>query len=168
MRFTVEHRFDCPPERFWELFWDPEFDRRVDEAAGTRRTVVREWREGGLRCWRSRFEASAEGESAVTAVLGRGLLDYEQESRLDEKRGELTWTVLPGPLPFGVTLSASGTMRVEPDGAGCVRRVEGEVSVGVPLVGGTIEAAVCRRVEESYERAADVLREMLAERDADR
>ena len=163
VRFDIEHRFACPPARFWELFWDPEFDRRVDEAAGTRRTVVHEWREGEMRCWRSRFETSTEGESSVTSLLGRGLLDYEQESRLDERRGELAWRVIPGPLPLGVTLSARGTMRVVPDGEGCLRRVTGEVRVGVPLVGGSIEAAVCRRVRSSYEQAARVLRAMLAE-----
>ncbi len=164
MKFSIEHRFACPPAMFWELFWDPEFDRRVDRAAGMRRTVVREWREGDLRCWLSRFEASAGGESAVAGVLGGGWLDYEQENRLDEACGTLEWKVIPGALPLGASLTAHGTMTVVPVETGCLRRVAGEVRVAAPLFGSAIEAAVCRRVEASYEQAAAVLREMLAGR----
>jgi hypothetical protein len=161
---TIRHVFPCPPERFWEIFWHPEYDRRLDEAAGTRHEVLAEWREDGLRCWRSRYEASSEGREgaeSVVALLGGGFLEFDQESRLDEERGRLVWEVRPR-MDLGGAVSARGELQVDAVPEGCERRVQGEIRVRVPLVGGQVERAVGGAIESSYEREARVLESWLA------
>ncbi|NJN64882.1 MAG: DUF2505 family protein [Acidobacteria bacterium] len=164
MRLEIRHEFRCAPEVFWQVFWDPEYDRLLDEAAGTTRTVVREWEEGGKRRWISRFEADAAKSDPQARLLGGDLLDYEQENSFDERAGVLEWRVIPHLGIAKAALEARGVLYVTPAAAGCARIVEGEIKVSIPLVGARLEAAIHGHVLQSYERSAATIAELIASR----
>lgn len=159
MTFRYVHRFPCTVSRFWEIFWDPEYDRRLDEAAGTRHTVLREWQEGEIHCWRTRYEADGQSQDAAR-LLGGGLFEYEQEARLDKGAGRLTWEVFPK-LNVGGSFKAQGTVEVRELGGQTERVIEGEIRVGIPILGAKIEEAVRDRLAKSYEGDARIVLEML-------
>jgi hypothetical protein len=161
MRIEIRHFLPCTAERYWEIFWNPEYDRRLDEAAGTRHEIVREWQEDGRRCWETRYRAVEAQEEGIARLLGGGLLEFDQINRLDQDQGELRWEVRPR-LDVVGSLSASGVISIRPRDGGVERHVVGDVEVGIPFVGGSLESAICRSIERSYERDVEVIEAWLA------
>ena len=163
MILNVRHTLPCAPDQFWDLFWDPEFERRLDASAEIQREMVELGPEiDGIQSWRIRMTPQRELPRAVAKLIGSKKLVYEQESRLDRSAGVLEWRVLPQVLADKVT--AQGTMRIVPAAGGCERIVTGEISVRVPMLGGRIEKTIMSSVTDSYNRAAEVIAELVAER----
>ena len=163
MKLDVRHSLPCSPEQFWDLFWDPEFERRLDSSASIHREMLELNPEvDGVQTWRIRFTPERELPRAVAKLIGNSKLVYDQESRLDRGAGILEWRVIPQVLADKVT--AQGTMRIVPAPGGCERIVTGEVSVRVPMLGGRIEKTILSNVTDSYDRAAEVIAELVAER----
>jgi hypothetical protein len=165
MRLDIRHVFACSPATYWDVFWDDEFDRRLDDAAGVRREPLTEWEDAGRRCWRVRFTPREGRGGAEARLLGADLLTYEQENCLDQERGVLEWRVFPNLPGVGGSVRARGTMTVRPVERGCERVVEGVIEVGIPLIGGRVERAIARGVEESYEQTAELTARWIAEND---
>ena len=158
MKLNLRHEFDCSPERFWELFWDDEYNAKVSEGAAVERQLVREWEEGGKKCWRMRFVPDRELPKPLRKLMGTDKLVYEQENKLDQEAGEMHWDVIPAVLADKVT--ARGVMKIVPTERGCERIVDGEISVRVPMIGGKIEKTILQNVQESYDTTAVILRQM--------
>lgn len=150
MKLNARHVYPCSTVRFWQMFWDPEYDRMLTEQTGLDRTDLWNRVEGDVRTWRARYEPARELPAAAQKVLGASKLVYEQESRLEQTKGELQWAVEPMVMRDRVT--ARGSMLVQPHPTGCERVVEGEISVRVLLVGGAIEKAVSSQLAEGYEQ----------------
>jgi hypothetical protein len=161
MKIDVRHSLPCSTARFWSLDWDDGFDEMLRRHTSVRRELLAESVDGPVRIRRIRLTADRELPGPVAAALGSRTLTYEQENRFDATRGEMRWTVLPGPL--GVRLKASGRFRAEDDGPeATVMRVDGEILVAIPLLGGTVERLVVAEIEKSYARLAETVREALA------
>lgn len=159
MRLNVRNTFACSPERFWEMYWSDSFDAMLSEGSDVERELLEERDEGGVNIRRVRFTPAKELPTAAASVLGAKKLVYEQEMRYHADKGVMEWRVVPTILPG--KLDASGQFRVVPAGDGCEQIVEGDISVNVRFVGGTIEKAVVAEVEKSYEKTAAVCREWL-------
>lgn len=159
MKLFVRHTFDCTPERFWKMYWDPAFDATLQKEAAIRRDLLEERREGEVLVRRLRITPDRDLPGPVAALLGAKKLVYEQENRWDEARGVLHWRVIPTILPG--KLDAKGQFRVGPAAGGCEQVVEGDIAVNVRFVGGQIEKAVVGEVEKSYDRTAAACREWL-------
>ena len=159
MKLFVRHTFDCTPERFWQMYWDPEFDAMLQKEAGVTRELLEERKEGDVVVRRLRVIPDRELPSAASAVIGTKKLVYEQENRWDERNGVLQWRILPTILPG--KLDAKGSFRVNATPGGCEQLVEGDITVNVRFIGGQVEKAVVGEVEKSYERTAATCREWL-------
>lgn len=61
----------------------------------------------------------------------------------------------------GAPAKVGGTMRLEPTATGCRYLIEGEVRVGVPVIGGKAETFLADMVRRLTAKEADVLRGML-------
>lgn len=164
MKLLVRHRFDCTPERFWQMYWDPDFEAALRQQAAVQRELLEERREGDVVVRRLRFTPDRELPAAAAAVLGARKLVYEQENRWDERARVLHWRVIPTLLPG--KLDAHGQFRVEAVPGGCEQLVEGDIQVNVRFVGGQIEKLVVAEVEKSYDKTAASCREWLAKHPA--
>ena len=165
MKLDIRHRFDCSPDRFWEMYWDDELDAMLNEGSSVDREVVEEHEEGEVLVRRLRFTPHQELPSAAASLLGATKLVYEQENRYDRGSKVLHWRVEPTILPG--KLDASGTVEVVAVGDGqCEQRVMGEIKVNVMMIGGRIEKAVVAEVEKSWTRTAEVCRAWLAKHGA--
>ena len=153
MKLAVRHTFPCTLDVFWQMFWDDDYDRMMQEATGNDRELLKDEQKGDERHWRMRFTPRQELPKMVAKATGAKKLIYEQTSRLDADR-VLHWEVIPAIVPDKVT--ARGTMRAVPVQGGVDRIVDGEISVRIPLVGGRIEKAIHQSVLDGYENAYQV------------
>lgn len=160
MKLQVRHNFACTPDEFWTLFWDPSYDQRLQQGSEVLRELLEEKEEGTRRRLRYRFTPKKTLPPAVAAVAGTDKLVYEQDNVFDRATGLLTWKVRPALVPDKVT--AEGTFRVVPAGAGCERVAEGTIEVRVPFIGGRIEEAIVNDVKQGYEVATRVMNELIA------
>lgn len=159
MKLFVRHTFDCTPERFWEMYWDPAFDEALRRDAAVRRDVLEERTEGTVSIRRLRFTPERELPGPVASLIGTNKLVYEQENRWDSSSGTMDWKVIPTFLPG--KLDAGGQFRVRAIPGGCEQVVEGDITVNVRFIGGQIEKSVVAEVERSYEKTAATCREWL-------
>ena len=156
MKLKADHSFACPPERFWEIFWDDAYNKALDGASAATREVTSDNTVNGVRKWTTRVTPQRELPRAVQKLIGSSKLSYDQHSELDIAKGTLKWEVKPHVLTDKV--KAKGTMSVTPTASGCRRVAEGEITVKVSFVGGQIEKAIVSDVEASYAKAAETMK----------
>lgn len=164
MKLLVRHKFDCTPERFWEMYWDDGFDEMLRRDSTVHRDVLEERTEGDVVIRRVRFTPDKELPAAAAKLIGATKLVYEQENRWDKRNSTMHWRVIPTILPG--KLDAQGLFKVVATPTGCEQVVDGEIKVNVMLIGGQIEKAVIAEVEKSYEKMAETCREWLRSRSA--
>jgi hypothetical protein len=162
MKLFVESNLPVSPAVAWELFESDEFQRRLEAQAKIRTEVLSVRTEGGTQIRNLRYTSHTELPAIAAKVLGTTQLSYDQENRLNLTNSRLDWSIK---LPLaGDRVKASGNTIIHAAGAGSRRVVEGEVTVGVPLVGGQIEKAIVAEFERSMARAVEIVRELIKER----
>lgn len=162
MKLLVRHTFPCTPDEFWQIFWDPAFDERMQQGQTALRELLEDREEGPVRIQRYRFTPNKTYPAPMVAAIGTDKISYETENRFDRGTKVLNWRVRPSVMPDKIT--AEGTFVVRPVPEGCERVVEGKIEVRIMLIGGRIEQAIVSDVEAGYEGAAKVVREIVAER----
>lgn len=160
MDIRITHTFPCTPAAYWEVTSRPQVDAEMRAAGDADFETLSERAEGDRQHSRRRVTARSELPLVVRRALGRDRLSYVQEVETDNAAFSTTWKVIPDVLADRVR--CSGTTRVVPTPAGCERRIEGVIEVGVPLVGGTIEKFIVTELERSWNRAAEVVRRHLS------
>jgi hypothetical protein len=73
---------------------------------------------------------------------------------MDDARFHLWWELVP-PVSRE-RCQGSGAFWLEPAPGGCRRRVEGEISVRIPLLGGQIEKLLAAEIAKGHERNAQL------------
>ena len=159
MRLQAEHRFDAPARAVADVLVDPAFHREV-ELPDLRLLDVVDHRDDGDDALLSlRYEYVGQLDPVVRRLLGDRQLTWVQELAVDRMSGagRLTFSVegSPGRL-HGV---AYFTLR--PDGEQTVWRLDGEVRVRVPLVGGSAERRVLAGFRARLDREARHMGERL-------
>lgn len=162
MRFRLSHHFDCAPEELWSITDDEVFEQRLGEASGSKRDKVADSMDGGVRVVRRRITLQRDLPGAMRKVIGTDNISYDQITRRRMGENELTWEIEP--MVLQGRFVGRGTTRVVAAGAGCERIIEGELSIRVPIVGSKMEKRLVDDVSASYERAAEIVRDMLRER----
>lgn len=161
MRFQLKHRFDCDAATLWSITEDPEFERRLGEASASTRELVEQRDDDGTRYVRRRITLQRDLPGPMKKVIGGDRITYDQETwRTGDK---LVWKIAPQVL--GDRFSGEGTTKVRSVTDGCERIIAGDLTVRVPLIGGKMEKRLVDDVSSSYERAAQIIRDMLAERE---
>lgn len=164
MKLKLEHRFACSPETYWDIATredvEDEGSRRNDGEVETLSDEVVD----GIRIRRQRFFMNRELPAAMVKVLKTNRIGYELETRIDVARHRATWTITPLVLPDRV--HGAGTAVVTPTSDGCLRVIEGDLTIKVPLIGRKMEKRLIAEVSSSYSITADVVREHLKARNA--
>lgn len=165
MKISMDNQFECSPEVLWDIFEDPEFDRRLEEETGVRREVLESrTEEDGVEYKKLKCISLKEMPAMMQKALGTEQFEFEQENWLDRKAGILKWQVN---TPFLTDrVDAGGTTRVEETANGSRRLVDGEIVIRLPLVGKKMEKKLSGNIQVSYEKAAAIAREMIKEREA--
>jgi Protein of unknown function (DUF2505) len=160
-RLALRHRYPVPPERIRQVLTDRQYLRDKLRAVGGSRAELVSWE---------------QDERGVTVVLHQAVPDDALPSFLRSVLpGDLTirrtetWTNSGGSVHAvvdGAPGTVTGTMRLEPDPAGCVLGAQLTAEVGLPLVGGKVEKVITdsvgRLMEVEYRFTLEWLRNSTA------
>lgn len=147
MRFTAEHHFDGSPAEVAALLVDPDFsvalqlpDLGTPEVLDHRPQVAPE---GGML--RLRYEFTGSLDPIAERLLGGGRLAWIQEVRLQPAgdAGSLRFGAErdPGKLHGDAAFTLTAATDAE-GGRSTTRRIEGSLSVRVPLIGAAAERRI--------------------------
>jgi hypothetical protein len=161
VRFTAEHQFSGPVEALTALLLDPAFHTGLELPDVGLPEVVEAATQGDEEVLRLRYEYTGQLDPIARRLLGNRKLTWLQEMRVDREigTGRLSFHAEADPQ----RLHGRANVRLEPTGAeghGSRRRLEGRLTVSVPVVGGTAE----RRIIEGLLRRLDVEARALDER----
>ena len=162
MRFRAEHDFPALPDAVAEVLCDPAFHLAVDLPDLSRPEVVETTTAGTKRVLRLRYEFVGHLDPIARRILAGRTLSWLQDLSLDAATGS-------GQLSFSAEAEADRlygsavVTLVALDDAHTRRRVEGELFVKVPLVGGTAERRIVPGLVRRLDVEAEALRAVLAE-----
>ena len=148
-------------ERVEAALLDPGFLHRLGQLpkVGDPQIVHRVDADPLIHLW-VHYRFTGDVSAAVRRVVDPRRLTWTEESTLDIRTHRTTWRIVPD--HYGGLLKASGTYQLEAEGDGTTRVAEGEVRVGVPLVGGKVEGAIVSGLREHAEAEEDVMADWLA------
>src|SRR4051794_26513581 len=99
MQFQVEQRVECTPERYWELLFDPELERRINlEALKVQSLDILERTIEGTQ-WRMRLRAVPEDNlpGFIKKLVG-GSFSQEETRTHDAGSDRATGVIIPSAL----------------------------------------------------------------------
>ncbi len=162
MKLYVENHLPIDATSAWDVFESDEYKQRLREQTKIQQEVLETRTEGDIEIRRIRTEPDRELPSMVASALGTKKLSYVQTNRFDRAAGRMEWTVEMDGLRDRVEVR--GVTTCVPDGEGCKRVIDGEITVKVPMIGRQIEKRVVANFEESMQRANEVALGIIRER----
>lgn len=167
MRFSVEHTLPGTLARLEALIADPQLCQRLERALPGLERIELLSSEEASGVLRRRVRYTPRAHDRVPS-FGRGLVTPEmliwvEESAYDRARQRIDYRVEPNlPERWRDRFDSRGCFTFREAAGGLVRRVEGEVTVRVPLVGVLAERLLVREVRAGFEADAAVLATWLA------
>jgi hypothetical protein len=161
MRLHCEHPMPFRAEHFWSIIHAPEYEAVVARALGLAEYREAERREEPTAIYR-RIEARPRAlpesfKKLLERIAGVGSASYVEEQWRSRDAMAVRWRAVPSVL--GDRVRVAGVVRIEPiDDGTCLRILEGEVEVRVPVLGAILERAVVSAVIEAYARSATLAR----------
>lgn len=155
MRKQHAERYPVSVEEMYRIFTDPEFYRNR-YAGGSARHEFRQLGTQGKQFVVDVIQYWELDKSRIPALARRFIRD---ENKLDTR---MTWDLAPaaggecnGSYSFrvdGVPIEIKGTMRLVPEGKGCVNHIALEIRCTAPLIGGTIAGMLGERADKMLDR----------------
>ncbi len=150
-RFSHEIRYAAAPADVAAMLADPAFRERVCEAQDTLSHDVKISPNGsGMTVVVDQTRTPEGIPSFATKFVGDKIQILQKESWSDSTSAELDVTI-PG-KPGHV----KGTVTLAPDGEGTIERVEAEVKVSIPLVGGKLEKLIADLLKDALRKEQKV------------
>lgn len=147
MRFQVEQRFDAPVAAVLATYTDPAFYEQLVGLPKVGEPQVVEHRADADRVvMMVHYRFTADLPGAALAVIDADKLTWIEESTYDLAAATCRSKLLPDHYPDRLT--ASATSSFEPAGGGTVRRIDGDLKVRMPLVGGKVERAIVSGLQD--------------------
>ncbi|MCS6912606.1 MAG: DUF2505 domain-containing protein [Myxococcales bacterium] len=161
MRVHKEHRIECTPQRFFELMFDPEVERRMSiEGMGNQDLQLLE-RSVDRSPWRMRCRITPRDNlpGFVRKLVG-AVFTLEEERTYQPGTDQAQGTMTPSALRDKVRMVY--TLRLVPEGHGACRRImDWEVEVRLFGVGGSIEQFAAAEIERGLDASARFLNQLL-------
>lgn len=163
MQFSLEHRFDIDRETYMaEVYFNKEMGRQMDQALGLgSKELIEEVDDEAIYKRVNMVRPQRDLPRALRKVLGdKGLgffettIHYKGEFRLEWK---MKTEMMPDRI-FG-----GGEILILDDNGATIRRVSGEINAKIFGVGGMIEKTSVENVRESYDKAAAITSQWIAD-----
>jgi hypothetical protein len=144
VRFELVQALRVPLPAVEAAFLDPGFLQELGQLPKVGHTELLEQQDRGNEMWqRVRYAFTGELSAAVRAVVDPTQLTWVEESTLDRATHRTTFVIRPD--RYSGLFDAAGQVTLTPGATGedsTVRRVTGDLTVHVPLVGRRVEAAI--------------------------
>jgi carbon monoxide dehydrogenase subunit G len=142
MKFRHELQYDATPAQVFEMLADPAFRRAVAEAMDVISADVDLQRDGdGFTLTIDQLQKTDDLPGFARTFAGDSTQAVQREVWRDGTSASLS---IEAP---GKPTNMSGTIRLEPNGAGTTEVVELEIKVKVPLIGGKLEKLMAEKVQ---------------------
>jgi hypothetical protein len=164
VRFSISHELDAPLDAVELAVLSPDLGRLLGEKVTRIESVVtveHALRDGELRRI-LRFQASAPLSIFKAYDVARDAMCWEELSTYRLIDHSSSWSVSTQDK-WRQYFRSQGTYKLErlPEGR-TRRRVEGELEVRLPVLGGLVERMALAEVRRTYDAEADTLRELAA------
>lgn len=161
MRFRIVQTLPGPPADVFATLQSRSFRELMDARLGMDKTLLdAEERDGGL-LERWKVVERSELPPFVAKTIG-SVLEYTLEHAIFTVERRVSWRVVPA---MGADrVRAEGVERIEPEGEGSRRTVEGLVEVSAPLVGRKLSDYIGGEVEKGFRKALPFIESYIAER----
>lgn len=159
--FTLTHEIDCDTDRFWQIFFDTEFSKRLfrEGLEFSAWDLASEKDEGAAVVRVVHAAPKLDLPGPVVKLIGAGF-SYVENGRFDKAEKVFRWTIRPSALEG--KLRNEGSVRVESLGATkCKRIVDITLEAKVFGVGGLIESSVEKGVRQAWDKSAAYINEWL-------
>lgn len=137
MRFSHEMRYAAPPADVFAMLADPEFREQVCVAGGTISHDVQISPDGaGMSVVVDQVQPPDGIPSFATKIVGDRIQILQRERWTDQSGAALDVTIpgKPGHM--------KGTITLSPDGEGTLEKVDADIKVNIPLLGGKLEKLI--------------------------
>ena len=164
-QLKLNHTIHCTPERFWEIFFDQEFNRwlYIDQLKFSKYETVRQSDAPNV-------ERVVQGEPKVDLPkpiqkLVGGNFGYEETGTFNPSTKTWTWKMRPNAMAD--KMSMSGTVRVEDAGGGKCRRIA-EITIEAKIfgVGKMIEKTSEKEMTDGWNDSAVAMNKWIADHPA--
>jgi Protein of unknown function (DUF2505) len=163
MRFTTEQRFAAPAADVLALFVDPDFYATlVGLPTITTPEVVDHVVDGSTVHLRLHQRYIGDVPSAARRFIDPSKLGWIEHLDFDLTEATATSRLEPDHYPDRLTCSGRYVFRADGDPSHSVRRIDGELKVRVPLVGGKVEGALVSGFREHAVAEAELVTARLA------
>lgn len=154
LKFTVEHRLDCTPERHWELFWDPEWNEKlIVEGLGFMSCACdKAVDDGDTRRRQMLVTPKINVPAAVAKLLGPKLA-YTEKGVFTKAAQKWTFDTLLSVLTDTIRMGGAVTIRDDGDGV-CTRVTELWTDVKIFGIGKLVERAAERNLRDGWAESA--------------
>jgi Protein of unknown function (DUF2505) len=161
MRFQAEHTFDGPANVVAALLTDPEFYQGLVLPDLSPPDVLQSSSDREHSVLRLRYEFIGSLDPIARRIVGENRLAWIQEVRVEQSSGS-------GELSFGAAadparLHGSALFTLKEQQGRCVRRLSGELTVAIPLIGSRAERRIVPGVLRRLDIEADAIAVALAE-----
>ena len=161
MRFRLEQRFSADPDAVAEAYTDPALYQQLADAATLGRPEFLQRTGDGDRVeTRVRYRFCGNVSSAARRVVDPAKLSWVEEAAHDLARHRVSFRMIPD--NYADRFRSAGSYSFEPDGSGTLRVTEGELTIKVPLVGGTVERAIVSGLADHLRGEVPVVERFLA------
>jgi len=152
--FTLTHDIRCSAQKFWDLFFDREYnDKLYLGALGFPEFKLLEQREtetGFVR--KAAGQPNMDMPAPIAKLLGSGFR-YVEEGTYDKAKGVYRWKMTPSSLAD--KMRNEGVLRVEPiSDDRCKRIVELTIEAKIFGVGGLLEKTAEKSMRDGWEKSA--------------
>ncbi|PRQ02561.1 hypothetical protein ENSA5_22060 [Enhygromyxa salina] len=149
-RCDISLELDCPPERFWQLYFDADFNRETFvDALGWEPPTILEFRSDEREIVRNLSARPRLDIPGKVAKLIGEQLGYREWGRFDRGRSEFVFRHRTN--IFGERMKMSGRSSGEPLGEARMRwRTKIDIECSILGVGRLLERTVEQNIEKSY------------------
>lgn len=153
-KISLRHDIQCSADRFWELFFDEEFNRAmyVDDLGFPEYTQLSFEKTDSLYTRVVRGRPKMNAPKTVQKVLGDSF-SYEEHGKFEVASKLWTWHLKPSVMEG--KLLTSGSVRVESKGDdACVRIAEITCEAKIFGVGGVLESTMEKEMDKGWAQSA--------------
>jgi Protein of unknown function (DUF2505) len=162
MRFHLDQIFRALADDVARAYTDPALYELLGQLPKLGRPQVLERRgDGEVVHLQVRYHFTGDLSPAVRRVLDPDRLSWVEHATHDLARREVDFRLVPD--HYGDMLRSSGRYRFEEQGELTRKVAEGDLSVRVPIVGGSVERAIVSGLREHFREETGVVERFLAD-----
>lgn len=163
-KLNLSHDIHCDSATFWKIFLDEDFNQVLHrkQLGYARYDIVENNETSTQQIRKVRATSTMELPQPLLRVLGSRNFGFTEEGTLDKGTG--IWKFKSVPTIMADRIRHEGSIRVEPAGAGKVRRCcEITFEARILLIGGLFESIFEKSVRDNWGKSAIFMNEWIRE-----